>query len=298
MTDEVRAAVLVAPGRYEVQEFPRPTLADGAAAAAGRDVGHLRHRQAHLPRRDQAVRRHAGRDRHPVPDHPGPRERRRGRRDHARRPRNGSSSTGAGSPSGDRITMCPDVVCGRCYPCTHVMGYVWCDNSAVLRQLLHQRRAAAPARRLGGVHVPAAGHLRLQGAGRAVAAGGRAGRADGLRRQPGQDQGVLLLRDGGLQLRRHRRRHRLRAARPAAHRQGRHDGRRPDHRHRPQPVPAGLGAALRRRRDARRVLDHRRGTDRSGPRADRRTGSRRRAAHGEHAARPSSRASRCSSAAG
>jgi D-arabinose 1-dehydrogenase-like Zn-dependent alcohol dehydrogenase len=30
---------------------------------------------------------------------------------------------------GDRITMCPDVVCGRCYPCTHVMGYVWCDNS-------------------------------------------------------------------------------------------------------------------------------------------------------------------------
>ena len=23
----------------------------------------------------------------------------------------------------------PDVVCGRCYPCTHVMGFVWCDNS-------------------------------------------------------------------------------------------------------------------------------------------------------------------------
>ncbi len=30
---------------------------------------------------------------------------------------------------GDRITMCPDIVCGHCYECTHVMGYVWCENS-------------------------------------------------------------------------------------------------------------------------------------------------------------------------
>jgi L-iditol 2-dehydrogenase len=30
MTDSVRAAVLVGPGRYEVQEFPYPRLADGA----------------------------------------------------------------------------------------------------------------------------------------------------------------------------------------------------------------------------------------------------------------------------
>ena len=30
MADSIKAAVLVAPGRYEVQEFPRPTLPDGA----------------------------------------------------------------------------------------------------------------------------------------------------------------------------------------------------------------------------------------------------------------------------
>ena len=30
MADSVRAAVLVAPGRYEVQEFPMPSLTDGA----------------------------------------------------------------------------------------------------------------------------------------------------------------------------------------------------------------------------------------------------------------------------
>jgi len=31
---------------------------------------------------------------------------------------------------GDRITHCPDLVCGQCYTCKHVMGYVWCDNSS------------------------------------------------------------------------------------------------------------------------------------------------------------------------
>jgi hypothetical protein len=30
MTDAVQAAVLVGLGRYEVQEFPRPSLSDGA----------------------------------------------------------------------------------------------------------------------------------------------------------------------------------------------------------------------------------------------------------------------------
>ena len=30
MADSVRAAVLVAPGRYEVQEFPMPSLTEGA----------------------------------------------------------------------------------------------------------------------------------------------------------------------------------------------------------------------------------------------------------------------------
>ena len=29
---------------------------------------------------------------------------------------------------GDRITMCPDVVCGECYNCRHIFGYSWCEN--------------------------------------------------------------------------------------------------------------------------------------------------------------------------
>lgn len=30
---------------------------------------------------------------------------------------------------GDRIVMCPDMVCGKCWYCTHIMGYPWCSNS-------------------------------------------------------------------------------------------------------------------------------------------------------------------------
>lgn len=29
---------------------------------------------------------------------------------------------------GDRVTMCPDVVCGKCYNCRHIFGYSWCEN--------------------------------------------------------------------------------------------------------------------------------------------------------------------------
>jgi L-iditol 2-dehydrogenase len=29
---------------------------------------------------------------------------------------------------GDRITMCPDVICGKCYTCRHIFAYSWCQN--------------------------------------------------------------------------------------------------------------------------------------------------------------------------
>jgi L-iditol 2-dehydrogenase len=29
---------------------------------------------------------------------------------------------------GDRVTMCPDLVCGKCYNCRHIFAYSWCEN--------------------------------------------------------------------------------------------------------------------------------------------------------------------------
>lgn len=45
------------------------------------------------------------------------------------RPRPSLEFSGQRLAVGDRIVMCPDVVCGQCYECKHVMGYVWCENS-------------------------------------------------------------------------------------------------------------------------------------------------------------------------
>ncbi len=30
--------------------------------------------------------------------------------------------------AGDRVTMCPDVICGKCPACRHIHGYSWCEN--------------------------------------------------------------------------------------------------------------------------------------------------------------------------
>ena len=29
---------------------------------------------------------------------------------------------------GDRSTMCPDVVCGKCHTCRHIFAYSWCEH--------------------------------------------------------------------------------------------------------------------------------------------------------------------------
>jgi L-iditol 2-dehydrogenase len=128
MTDAVRAAVLVAPGRYEVREFPRPTLADGAllmqvemSGICGTDkhtfLGETKQYAGTPAETDTPFPIIQGHENVGVVAEITPAAAER------------VEFYGRRLAVGDRITMCPDVVCGRCYPCTHVMGYVWCDNS-------------------------------------------------------------------------------------------------------------------------------------------------------------------------
>lgn len=127
MSGDVRAAVLVAPGRYEVQEFPRPELPDGAllmeieyAGICGTD------KHTYLGETEQYVGTSSASST-PFPIIQG----------HENvgivseiTPKAAESLEfyGRSLAVGDRITMCPDIVCGQCYDCKHVMGYVWCDN--------------------------------------------------------------------------------------------------------------------------------------------------------------------------
>ncbi len=128
MTDRVQAAVLVAPGRYEVQDFDRPELPDGAilmeieySGICGTD------KHTYQGETKQYVGTPAECDT-PFPIIQG----------HENvglvsevTPRAAESLEfyGRTLKVGDRITMCPDIICGQCYECKHVMGYVWCQNS-------------------------------------------------------------------------------------------------------------------------------------------------------------------------
>ena len=128
MSDAVRAAVLVAPGRYQVQEFPRPSLDDGSllmqvemSGICGTDkhtfLGETKQYAGTPAETDTPFPIIQGHENVGVIAEISPTAAER------------IEFYGRRLAVGDRITMCPDVVCGRCYPCTHVMGYVWCDNS-------------------------------------------------------------------------------------------------------------------------------------------------------------------------
>jgi L-iditol 2-dehydrogenase len=128
MTHSVRAAVLTAPGRYEVQEFPKPELADGAllmqvemSGICGTDkhtyAGETKQYAGTPAETDTPFPIIQGHENVGIIAEITPQAAER------------IEFYGRTLKVGDRITHCPDLVCGQCYTCKHVMGYVWCDNS-------------------------------------------------------------------------------------------------------------------------------------------------------------------------
>ena len=170
-------------GSDRVARVPVPRAARaGSDVAPDARVGNLRHRQAHVPRRDRAVRRHGSRPDDAVPHHPGTRERRRCRGNRAGRgaslgrPRAGSGRPGrAGSePALRRVPLLP-----RRLPLLPLRA----DRE--LRQLADRCRAAAPVRGLERAALPPARYSGLPCAGRA---------ADRRRRAHGADECDALAR--------------------------------------------------------------------------------------------------------
>jgi threonine dehydrogenase-like Zn-dependent dehydrogenase len=128
MTQSVRAAVLTAPGRYEVQQFPRPELAEGAllmqvemSGICGTDkhtyAGETKQYAGTPAETDTPFPIIQGHENVGIITEITPQA------------AENIEFYGRTLKVGDRITHCPDIVCGRCYTCKHVMGYVWCDNS-------------------------------------------------------------------------------------------------------------------------------------------------------------------------
>lgn len=128
MSDRIRAAVLTGPGRYEIQEFPTPALPDGSllmqvemSGICGTDkhtyLGETRQYAGTPAETDTPFPIIQGHENVGIVSEITP--------DASQH----LEFYGRPLRVGDRITMCPDIVCGRCYECTHVMGYVWCENS-------------------------------------------------------------------------------------------------------------------------------------------------------------------------
>lgn len=127
MSDSVRAAVMVRPGKIEIQEFPFPSLTDGALLLKVEMCG-ICGTDKHTWRGE--TQQYAGtfsQSATPFPIIPGHEvigviaevdDRRGPRRDF----------NGEPLKVGDRVALCPDVICGTCYGCRHSFGYPRCEN--------------------------------------------------------------------------------------------------------------------------------------------------------------------------
>lgn len=126
MASTARAAVMVAPGRLELRAFPIPRLEPGAVLLKVEMCG-ICGTDGHTWRGETA--QYAGtaaESSTPFPIIPG----------HEIIGTVADIGRGAerrdfdGEPLrvGDRVALCPDVVCGQCYECRHRFAYPWCEN--------------------------------------------------------------------------------------------------------------------------------------------------------------------------
>ncbi|HIC88155.1 MAG TPA: sorbitol dehydrogenase, partial [Anaerolineae bacterium] len=146
MGKTVHAAVMVRPGKIDIQEFPFPELEEGALLLKVEMCG-ICGTDKHTWRGE--TKQYAGTEAEcdtPFPIIPGHEvigtvveinDRKRPRLDF----------NGERLRVGDRVALCPDVVCGECYNCRHTFAYPWCEN---LRGYGNSFTSAEPPHLFGG----------------------------------------------------------------------------------------------------------------------------------------------------
>ena len=127
MADRVRAAVMTAPGRLETRHFPRPELSEPGSAVMKMEMAGICGTDKHTYRGETTQYGGAEAENStPFPIIAG----------HENvgtvaevYPKGYDLRDFDGTPLrvGDRIVMCPDISCGKCYYCRHGAGFVWCD---------------------------------------------------------------------------------------------------------------------------------------------------------------------------
>lgn len=127
MPRTVKAAVMVKPGVLETQEFPYPSI--------GREAMLLRVEKCGICGTDKHTFRgettqYGGTKAEtvtPFPIIPG--HELVGVIAEAGKDANETMNTGGETLKvGDRVVICPDLFCGKCYYCRNYAGFIWCDN--------------------------------------------------------------------------------------------------------------------------------------------------------------------------
>lgn len=127
MPKEVKAAVMVAPGKIEIREFPYPKIADEAMLVRVEICGICgTDKHSYLGETKQYAGTKAEMS-IPFPIIPG----------HeivgivvevGKRASEAINTFGQAISVGDRVVVCPDIFCGKCYYCRNYNGFIWCDN--------------------------------------------------------------------------------------------------------------------------------------------------------------------------
>jgi threonine dehydrogenase-like Zn-dependent dehydrogenase len=127
MPERVRAAVMTAPGVIELQDFPYPKVQPGAMLMR-MELSGVCGTDKHTYQGE--TKQYAGTEAEsetPFPIIPG-HENVGVVAELSEEARRGLEFYGRELREGDRVVMCPDVVCGRCWYCRHTRGYPWCNN--------------------------------------------------------------------------------------------------------------------------------------------------------------------------
>lgn len=146
MGETVRAAVMVRPGKIAIQEFPFPTLEDGAILLKVEMCGFCgtdKHTWWGEMRQYAGTRFESVTPFPIIPGHEIIGTIAEINDHHALR----LDFNGEPLAVGDRVALCPDVVCGTCYGCRHSFAYRRCEN---LRGYGNAFTSARPPHLFGG----------------------------------------------------------------------------------------------------------------------------------------------------
>jgi len=128
MQKEVKAAVMTGPGKIEIQKFPYPKLDDPGAMILKMEMSGICGTDKHtFEGRSKQYAGTAAETDTPFPIIPG-HENTGIIAEIGLKARKEMEFYGQELKEGDRVTMSPDVVCGKCWYCRNTFGYPWCEH--------------------------------------------------------------------------------------------------------------------------------------------------------------------------